>query len=339
MELVLITAINSVFPIILLILFGVFLKSTGMIDNEFAIKGNKLVFNYFLPCSLFINVYGIDSIDNINWNFVLYCLAVVFLLFVTGIITAIFSSKDPKKRGVIVQCVFRSNSAIIGLPLANALGGETAAAVASIVLAATIPLYNILAVISLSIFNGNSSDRSKSFKKIIREIVKNPLIRGICVGFVCILIRHLQVIFLGSVALSIIENIRWFYSAINNISSLTTPFALIVIGATLKFTAAKGMLREIVIGSLWRVVFAPIIGIGGALVLTRIGLLSCGVNEYPTLIAILGTPVAVSSAVMASQMGNDEQLATQYVFWTSVSSAFTILIIVSSLMMMGMLQV
>jgi predicted permease len=69
------------------------------------------------------------------------------------------------------------------------------------------------------------------------------------------------------------------------------------------------------------------------------GLLSCGVQEYPALIAMFGSPVAVSSAVMAGSMGSDEQLATQLVVWTSIFSIFTIFAEVCILMMMGLLAV
>jgi len=42
-------------------------------------------------------------------------------------------------------------------------------------------------------------------------------------------------------------------------------------------------------------------------------IISFGTDVYPTLIALFGTPVAVSSAIMAGEMGSDEQLATQLV--------------------------
>ena len=85
---------------------------------------------------------------------------------------------------------------------------------------------------------------------------------------------------------------------------------------------------------------APLIGIGCAiLVSAHTNWLSCGVNEYPALIAMFGSPVAVSSAVMAGNMGSDEQLATQLVVWTSIFSIFTIFAQVVILMGMGLLAV
>jgi predicted permease len=74
-------------------------------------------------------------------------------------------------------------------------------------------------------------------------------------------------------------------------------------------------------------------------VLTHAGLLHCTQIHYPALVALFGSPVAVSSAIMASSMKNDGQLAAQLVVWTSIFSIFTIFAEVCILMMMGLLAV
>ena len=51
-------------------------------------------------------------------------------------------------------------------------------------------------------------------------------------------------------------------------------------------------------------------------------------SVYPALLALFGSPVAVSSAVMAQEMENDGVLAGQLVVWTSVVSMLTIYMIV-----------
>jgi len=111
-----------------------------------------------------------------------------------------------------------------------------------------------------------------------------------------------------------------------------------VLGGQFEFSAVKGLRKEIIVGTVGRIVLAPLVGIGGAVLLSSFTpLLSCGVNEYPALIALFGSPVAVSSAVMAGAMGNDEQLATQLVVWTSICSIATIFLIVCLLMAAGLL--
>ena len=73
--------------------------------------------------------------------------------------------------------------------------------------------------------------------------------------------------------------------------------------------------------------------------LSRAGLLHCTQAHYPALVALFGSPVAVSSAIMAKGMGGDEQLATQLVVWTTLSSGLTVFLLVCGLMAMGLIPV
>lgn len=333
---ILTTAINAVFPIILIIFLGYFLKRKSFLTGEFLKVGNKLVFKVCLPAMLFINVYDIESFASINWDIVIYSVAAICLIFVLGLATCLLTTRVPERRGVILQCTFRSNYAIIGLTLASALGGDDAAAVGAILSAFSIPVFNILAVIALSVFVGGEK---KSVKSILRNIVTNPLIVGVAAGLVCLGIRTLQTLIFGEAVFTIREQLQFVYKTLTNLKSIASPLALVILGGQFEFSAVKGMFKEIAVSTVWRVVLAPLLGIGGAIVLSRLGVISCGVNEYPALIALFGSPVAVSSAIMAGSMGNDEQLATQLVVWTSLCSIVTIFAQVCILMGMGLLVV
>ena len=333
---ILVTAMNAVLPIILLSVFGYFLKRRGFINEQFAKIGSKFVFHICLSCTLFINVYNLNDFSAIAWDAVLYCVAIVCLLFVIGLFVAMVATKDPMRRGVLLHSVFRSNFAIIGLSLASALGGDASMAVASVVSAFTIPLYNILGVVSLSIFTG-SGNNEFSFKTFVVSILKNPMILGALLGCACIFLRIFQDAILGFVYFTIKDQLAPVYSVLNSLKTMTTPLALIVLGAQFEFSAVRGMLKEIVVGSLMRIVIAPIIGICFAVLLSYTGLSDFGTNTYPTLIAMFGAPVAVSTAVIAAEMGGDEQLATQLVVWTSLGSIFTIYIMVCIMMGTGLL--
>lgn len=337
---ILMTAVNAVLPIILLILLGYFLKRIHFISESFVKTGNKLVFKVLLPCMLFINVYDIESFSVIRWDIVGYAVGMVLIICLLGLVTAVLTTDADKRRGVLWQCTFRSNFAIIGLSLAGALGGNEAMGVAAVVSAFTIPLFNVLGVIALSLFVDKSGAGKVSMKKVLLNIVKNPLIIGVVLGLVCLGIRGLQMELFGEVLFALNKQTKFLYTAINNLKSMASSLALIVMGGQFEFSAVKELKKEIVVGTVWRIVIAPILGIGGAILLSRYsGLLTCGVNEYPALIALFGSPVAVSSAVMAGSMGNDEQLATQLVVWTSICSIVTIFLQVCILMGAGLLAV
>lgn len=334
------TAANAVLPILLLILLGFGLKKAGWISEKFSKTGNKLVFNIFLPAMLFINVYDIEGISAIKWDVVLFVVAVICLLFILAIIIAMFSTKVPERRGVVMQCVYRSNFAIIGMPLAAALGGEEAMAITAVISAFSIPLYNLFSVIALTMFLKTADGKQRDFKAVFLDIIKNPLILSVALGFVMLGIRQLQAEILGEVVFSLKSNLKFLYTALDNLKSIASPLALVVMGAQFEFSAVKGLFKEIAVGTISRVVIAPIVGIGLAVILSsHTNLLSCGVNDYPALVALYGSPMAVSAAVMAGQMHNDEQLATQLVVWTSVFSIFTVFLTVCIMMPAGLLAV
>ena len=166
------------------------------------------------------------------------------------------------------------------------------------------------------------------------------IIVAIVVGLICLGIRELQQSLFGEVVFRFSVQTKFLYTVVNNLKSIATPFALVVLGGQFEFSAVKGLLKEIMVGTIWRIVLAPVLGLGLAIWLSSsTNILSCGVNEYPALVALFGSPVAVSSAVMASSMKADEQLATQLVVWTSIFSILTIFAEVCILMGMGLLAV
>ena len=336
---IIVTAFNAVFPIVGLILLGYFLKRIGFLPEAFIKAGSTLVFTVALPSMLFINVYDIGSLGDIPWPFVLYCAGVICLLFGIGLVMALLGTSVPERRGVIWQCAFRSNFAIIGMPLAASLGGAEAEAVAAIVSALAIPMFNIMAVVCLSAFVSGNDAKRPTLRTFGKSIVKNPLIIGVALGLACIGIWALQQHCLGEVVFSLKNQGKPLYTVLTNLKAMTTPLALIVLGGQCEFSTAKGMFREIAIGTLARIVLAPTLAICGALLMEKMGIITCGPGELAALIALCGSPVAVSSAIMATEMKNDPQLAAQLVVWTSVGSVLTIFLTVCILMSAGLLVV
>lgn len=362
---VLITSVNAVLPIVLLILLGYLLKRFKFLNENFVKMGNKFVFKVCLPCMLFINVYDkMDSFADIRWDVVIYAVAMICVIFALGLLTAVFTTKKSNRRGVILQCSFRSNFAIIGLTLVERLGGDTG--IAGIISAFSIPVFNILAVVALSIFvddgqvqpldeksllaNAAGEQLESAVTKPVRKrgalnillnIIKNPLIIGVVVGLVFVGIRELERVFCGGVVPFRFDNqLKFIYTAVADLKAIASPLALIVLGGQFQFSAVKGMTKEIIVASAWRIVIAPVLGIGTAFLLSAYtDAFTFGPEIYPTLIALFGTPVAVSSAIMAGQMNNDEQLATQLVVWTSICSIATIFLTVFLLMSFGLISV
>ena len=334
------TAFNAVFPVVLMTLLGYVLQRIGFLSKEFISVGSKFSFKVLMPCMLFVNVYNIESFTSIRWDVVIYSVVILVIIFFLGLISAVMTTQIPERRGVILQATFRSNMAIMGLSLASVLGGPEAIATSSIVSAFTLPVMNTFAVLALTIFVKPENGRKITLGSILLDILKNPIIDGILVGMFFLLLRALQVHFFGRVVFALNVQLKSVYTALSNVKAMTSPFALMILGAQFDFSASKGMLKEIVVGSVWRIILAPALAIGTAVLLSKhTNILNFGVNEYPALLALFGTPAAVSSAIMAGQMKNDQQLGTQLVVWTSLCSILTMFFLVCIMMAAGLLAV
>lgn len=323
-------AANAVLPIIVLIALGYFIKRIGLLKKDFFDAGNKLVFRVLLPVMLFCNVYRIESISDVEPAYMIYGVGAVILIFLLAIPVCCAFTRDGGKRGVLIQGIFRSNYAIIGIPLAESLFGDAGAAAAGVMLAFVVPLFNILGVISLTLFNTGTEKKKPDVRKIVMGILTNPLIIGTVLGLAVLCIRALFVQLDIGFRLS---DITFLYKALDNVRVICTPFALIVLGGRFEFSAVKRLRREIIFGTAMRNIAVPVLGLTAAYLLAAP--LGFSGEHFAAFVGVFATPVAVSSAVMAKEMGGDDELAGQLVVWTSVISAVTIFIYVTMLKMLG----
>lgn len=320
---------DAVAPILVLVALGYFLKKINFASAQFFKTANSLVFRVFLPIMLFWNIYEIDSLSGINWQAIIYCMLAVITIAIIGYFISKSTTKDKTKIGVLTQCAFRSNHAIIGLPLAQMLGGVEAVAFASVLSAAVIPLFNTLAVFVLSYHSTNENSKPK-LKDTLIKTVKNPLIIAVACGVAVLILRSfIPVDSSGNIAFTLENNCKFITNAISSASKVASPLALVVMGAELDLSAVKSLFKEISVGVFMRLVLSPAIAIFFAyFISSNTQLISIGANEYPALISVFASPVAVSSAVMVGEIGGDEQLAAQLVVWTSVFSMFSIFFVV-----------
>ena len=312
-------AANAVAPIILMIALGYVLKRIGWMSVSFAAAANKLVFRVFLPAMLFLNVYNIENIAKLQFGYIGYAVVFVLCLFLLCIPLVKAVTQKPERRGVLLQGVFRSNYALIGIPLAQSLFGGEGVAVASLLSAVIIPLFNTLAVISLSIFRKTEGEKTK-VRTILGDIVRNPLIQSIALGVVVLLVRTLFVRWGVSFRLT---DITPLYKLLSSLSGVATPLALLVLGAQFEFSAVKELRREIVFGTLMRTAVVPLLGLGLAFLLFKD---QFGGAHFAAFVAMFATPVAVSGVPMTQEMDGDVSLAGQLVVWTTLFSAISVFV-------------
>ena len=71
--------LNATGPIFLMIVFGLFLRKVGILDEDFANRMNKFVFKIPLPFLLFSDLASVDFSRVWNIKFIVFCFVVTLI--------------------------------------------------------------------------------------------------------------------------------------------------------------------------------------------------------------------------------------------------------------------
>ena len=295
-----VVALSAVVPLFCLMSIGAFVKFQKLLTEEELNHMNRMVFRVFFFCMMFHSIYTMDIGANFRPKLMLFglCAIPAMVLLLMLIIPKI--EPDNKRRGVMVQAIFRSNFVLMGVPIVANIFGDHNIAVATTMIAVIIPLYNIFAVFALETFRGGKF----APLPILKGILKNPMILGALIG--------------AALLISGIKIPAPILKPFGQISAATTPVALIILGASFKFGSTHEHRKQLLGCIFGRLILVPAVMLSIALLLGFRGI------EFVTLIAIFGTPCAVVSFAMAQQMDGDADLAGNCVVFTSALSCVTI---------------
>ena len=119
--------------------------------------------------------------------------------------------------------------------------------------------------------------------------------------------------------------------AITDISKISTPLALMLLGGSFQFSQIRGNVRQLVFSVASKLILVPALALPFAVLFGFRGV------ELTTIMSMLIPPTAVSSYTMADQMGGDGQLAAQIVVFGSAFSVITIFLWVFILRQLGLI--
>ena len=314
-----IVSFNVIAPVFFLMVLGYLLVNyTSLADRKLTEQANAIVFKIFLPCMLFYNVYQSDIGAEIHSRIKLCIWAAGGLLILFVLLCLIVPKvvKQENQQGVVIQGIFRSNYVIFGVAVVQNMYGVKSTTTAAILSAILVPMYNFLAVVALSIFG---EKRETDWKKIILDIVKNPLIISSVLGIIFSL--------LGIRLPTAVD------TTVQDLAKLSTPIAFMILGGDLDFSKVRGNLKVASVVLTIKLVILPLIMIPMIVMM--------GYRDADLLSGLLAyqTPVAVSSYIMAQQAGADGQLAGQLVVFSSVLSIFTLFVTILILRTIGLLGI
>jgi predicted permease len=327
----LIFSLNIVMPMAILLAIGYLFKRIGLMNDAFLASGKKLCFYVLLSCSLFKNLYD-STLDVIPVGFITF--VVVMILFEALICVFVAKALAEKRNeiGVIIQGGFRSNFAYIGIPLASMFFTDPAmlqrtSSEISLVSIFTIPLFNVLAVVALMAYSDDKDD-TDFLKKSLSGILKNPCIISIFCGILVLLFR----LIVPSGAFFVRDSLPFIYKVLGYLASMSTPFSFLLVGASLDFSHSVANIRKLSAVVALRDLILP-----GVVLFIAYLFHAADAVEYAILVSVFASPTAVSSAIMAAEMGGDRRLADEIVVYTTLFSMFSLLIIIYCLKMTGCL--
>lgn len=295
-------SLNATVPVFLVMVIGYCLKRTGMLTKEFCSAANKFNFKVTLPALLFKDIASANIREVMDIRYMLYCAIVTTIcFFALWGLTKLFM-KDKSMVGAFVQASFRGSAAVLGLAFIQNIYGSSG--MGPLMIVSAVPLYNIYAVIVLTLEGENDGQSGGAIKRAFINICKNPIIIGILLGVIAS--------FSGITFPPIVKK------TVNNLASMATPLALIVIGASFEGRKALAKIKPTMIAVFIKLALQP------ALFLPIAVAMGFRTEKLIAILVMLGAPTTPSCYIMAKNMKNDEVLTSSVVVAATLISSVTL---------------
>lgn len=301
----LIFSLNSTMPLFFIMLLGYLLHRKQFLTDDFVAMANKFVFNVALPVQLFRDLATMDVRASFDAKYVLFCAAATTSSILVIWALAKLFLKEKHIVGEFVQACYRSSAAILGAAFIQNIYGTSG--MSGLMILGSVPLYNIFAVVILTLESpalDAKSGMGEKIKKSLKGIVTNPILLGIAAGFVWSLLR---------LPMPTMAN-----KTLSSLAGMTSPLALLAIGAGFKGREALGYLKPTAVATVTKLVILPAIFLPMAV---HFGFTD---QKLVALLVMLGSVTTPAGYVMAKQMGHEGTLTGSVCVTTTVFSALTL---------------
>lgn len=300
-----------VFPLLVMMGIGKLAAKGRLLPPELVKGINRLLYYIFLCATVFRQVYSVDFSEGIDPKLVGFTALCIVTITALSILLAPRFVKEPGRAGSVAQAVFRGNFILFGTVICEGLYGERALPLMALLIAFVNPFCNAMGTICFSLVRAEKT----AWKKIIKDILTTPTIITTFVA--------LTLTVTGVKVPVLVQDV------IKSVAQATTPLALIALGSTITVGNFVKYKKEIFWVTLLRMLLIP------GVVITLAVLAGFRNEALVAIVSVISVPVATSSFPVASAMGGDADLAAQLMVSTSVTSIFSIFIIVFVLKSFG----
>lgn len=299
----LIFSLNATIPIFLVMVAGYVFRRVNLVDDGFVSTLNSFNYKVTLPILLVVDLSEADFYAVWDTKFVLFCFLVTLVCILAVSLLGALFLKDRSILGEFIQASYRGSAAVLGVAFMQNIYGTSA--IAPLMILATVPLYNVAAVMILSFTaSGSNGFDKKSLVKSLKGIATNPIIWGILIG---------MVISLARIELPVIIS-----KTLHNFSVLATPLALIGLGAGFEGKKALAKIKPTIVCTLTKLFVMPVI------FLPLAAYMGFRDDKMVAILIMLGAPTTVSCYIMSRNMGHEGVLSSSCVVATTFLSSVSI---------------
>ncbi|MTI10311.1 AEC family transporter [Curvivirga aplysinae] len=277
----------TIAPVFLLLMVGFGLRKSGFIGPEVWAGLDKIVYWVLFPALLFTKTSIAPLGGDIFWPYLTSLEAGIFLsgVFIWLMIPLFKKKYSKESMGSIYQGAIRYNT-YIGFAILVAIEGPEAQFLGALATAVMVPFVNVLCVSTLTTLHGDPE--THLFKRIIKELYRNPLLRAIAAGVAWNLTG------LGPIPV--------ITDTLESMSSATLAMGLLSVGAGLQLRALRTASLPIILSCIGKFFILPAV--------TALGLYLWGITGLPAFTAFLFAclPTAASGYALAKQLGGDVPL-------------------------------
>lgn len=295
--------LHQMLQFFIVMFLGYLLFKVKLLDHDFIRKLTKLLLNVTLPATIFSSVLESDSERDTGAVIEVFLIGLaVYIVLPLISLAAVKLMRLPKQdRGLYAFMMTYSNIGFMGFPLMEALFGHTAVFYAAIV--------NVLFNISVFTCGVVMMNRGKAGGSEGKLKWKNLLSPGVSISVLAIIVYFLDVSFPKDVS-----------SVVSSVGAITTPLAMILIGANLASMDLKSIFND------WHVYIYSLVKQAILPLLLWPVLKMCIADEFilNIIYILLLMPVANTSVLFATEYDGDEHLAAKTVFITTAMSIVTV---------------
>ena len=310
-----ITSIESIIPIIAIIVLGYILQNRGWFGENFGANLSHLIMNIALPASIFVSVMKYLTFDKLLTlsEGLIYTFGAFVLTYISAYICVKLFNVRTGRRGTMINTFVNANTIFIGLPLNIALFGNEALPYFLIYY-----ITNTISTWTLGIYlmtSDSKSAKNKSSSKFDWKKLMPPPLVGFLVSLVFLIFK--------------IPIPDFATSTLTYIGNIVTPLSLIYIGITLAKAGLKTIKfdRDTIITLIGRFILGPVV----MFAILSLTAKNIPTDEFKTFVVQSAAPALAVLPILASQGNGDVEFSTNVVTLSTILFIVVVPIVVSLL--------